>query len=282
MSEIRLTETVRDALQGIDTFIPTHKKLAYIDALVKVGFDCLDIGSLVSPKAVPQMSDTEEVIRRIESISDKTRLMVLVVNEKGARKAAEFPQISTIAFPYSVSQAFLKRNLNMDGSKAKETVLSLLFLPELQKLEKVIYLSMGFGNPYGDDWSLDLLTETAAQFSEAGVRNMPLSDILGEANPDRIFQVYSTLIPQFPDVDFGLHLHTKSSESFEKLDAAYEAGVRSFETVTNGLGGCPFAADEMTGNLSTQDFIAFCDQKNIQLQLDRNAFEKAIQIANTL
>ena len=169
----------------------------------------------------------------------------------------------------------------METAKAKETVISLLTLSELDRLEKVIYLSMGFGNPYGDDWSLDMLTETTAYFYEAGIRNMPLSDILGEANPERIYQVYNTLIPLFPEVDFGLHLHTRPSDSIEKLEAAYEAGVRSFETVTNGLGGCPFAADELVGNLSTQDLIAFCDQMNIPLQLDRTALEKAIRIANT-
>jgi hydroxymethylglutaryl-CoA lyase len=281
MTEIRITETVRDALQGIDKFVPTAKKIEYTHALLKVGFDCIDVGSFVSPKAVPQMADTEVVIGHLGTESDPTPLMVLVVNETGARKAAGFPQITSICFPYSVSPEFLKRNLKMETAKAKEIVISLLTLPELDRLEKVIYLSMGFGNPYGDDWSLDMLTETAAYFYEAGIRNMPLSDILGEANPERIYQVYNTLIPLFPEVDFGLHLHTRPSDSIEKLEAAYEAGVRSFETVTNGLGGCPFAADELVGNLSTQDFIAFCDQKNIPLQLDRAALEKAIRISNT-
>lgn len=282
MSEIRITETVRDALQGIEKFIPTAKKIEYAQALLKVGFDCIDVGSFVSPKAVPQMADTEEVISHLNSESLLTPLMVLVVNETGARKAAGFPQITSICFPYSVSPEFLKRNLKMETAKAKETVISLLTLPELDRLEKVIYLSMGFGNPYGDEWSQDLLNETVSGFYEAGVRNMPLSDILGQADPDRIYLVYSSLIPQFPEVDFGLHLHTRPTDSLAKLEAAYEAGVRSFETVSNGLGGCPFAADEMIGNLSTQDFIAFCDQKNIPLTLDRIALEKAILIANTL
>ncbi|NOU48570.1 MAG: hydroxymethylglutaryl-CoA lyase [Bacteroidales bacterium] len=275
MSTIRITETVRDALQGLPGFISTEKKTAYIQSLLKVGFDCIDIGSFVSPKAVPQMADTCQVIQNLDFTESGSQVMVLVVNEKGAEKAAGIPQINCISFPYSVSPTFLQRNLKLNNQHAIEIVKNIATSAYANRLEFIVYLSMGFGNPYGDDWSLSLLNDTVSAFYQLGIRNMPLSDILGEASPDRIFSVYNTLIPLFPDVDFGLHLHTKPSESFAKLEAAYDAGVRSFETVLNGLGGCPFAADEMVGNLSTQDFIAFCDKKNIPLKINREAFAKA-------
>lgn len=282
MSPIHLTETVRDALQGIEKFIPTAKKIEYIRALLKVGFDCIDIGSFVSPKAVPQMADTAQVIQNLNFTESKTKAMVLVVNEQGAERATQFPFITDISYPYSVSPTFLQRNLKMDTEQSKKTINSISESVKTSRLNFVVYLSMGFGNPYGDDWSLNLLTDTVREFYKLGIRKMPLSDILGEASPERIFEVYNTLIPLFPDVDFGLHLHTKPTESYAKLEAAYEASVRSFETVLNGLGGCPFAANEMVGNLSTQDFVAFCDKKNIPLKLDRSALAKAIEIASGL
>ncbi len=282
MSPIHLTETVRDALQGIEKFIPTAKKIEYIRALLKVGFDCIDIGSFVSPKAVPQMAETAQVIQNLNFTDSKTKAMVLVVNEQGAERATQFPFITDISYPYSVSPTFLQRNLKMDTVQSKKTINSISESVKTSRLNFVVYLSMGFGNPYGDDWSLNLLTDTVREFYKLGIRKMPLSDILGEASPERIFEVYNTLIPPFPDVDFGLHLHTKPTESYAKLESAYEAGVRSFETVLNGLGGCPFAANEMVGNLSTQDFVAFCDKKNIPLNLDRSALAKAIEIASGL
>jgi hydroxymethylglutaryl-CoA lyase len=275
MSTIRLTETVRDALQGIPGFISTEKKTAYIQSLLKIGFDCIDIGSFVSARAVPQMADTGQVIQNLDFTGSKSQVMVLVVNEKGAEKAAGIPQINCISFPYSVSHTFLQRNLKLNTQYALEIVKNIATSAYAKRLDFIVYLSMGFGNPYGDEWSLDLLKDTVSDFYQLGIRNMPLSDILGETDPDRIFSVYNTLIPMFPDVDFGLHLHTKPTESFAKLEAAYEAGVRSYETVLNGLGGCPFAADKMVGNLSTQDFIVFCDKKNIPLKINREAFAQA-------
>ena len=279
MSTIHITETVRDALQGIPGFVPTEMKTAYTQSLLKVGFDCIDIGSFVSPKAVPQMADTGQVIQNLDFNHSKSNRMVLVVNEKGAEKAAEIPQINSISFPYSVSPTFLQRNMKLDTARAFEIVRNIATSSYAKRLDFTVYLSMGLGNPYGDDWSLELLTNSITELYKSGIRKMPLSDILGEASPDMIFMVYSKIIPMFPDVQFGLHLHTKPSESFAKMEAAYTAGVTNFETVLNGLGGCPFAADELVGNLSTQDLIAFCDMKEIPLTLDRTALEKSVEIA---
>ena len=225
------------------------------------------------------MADTEQVIHNLDFTESKSKMMVLVVNEKGAEKAAGIPQINRISFPYSVSPTFLYRNLKLNTSHALEIVRNISTAAYATRLDFIVYLSMGFGNPYGDAWNLDLLKDAVSDLYQLGIRIMPLSDILGEASPDRIFSVYNTLIPLYPDVEFGLHLHTKPSESYAKLDAAYSAGVRSFETVLNGLGGCPFAADEMVGNLSTQDFIMYCDTKQIPLTIDRTALEKSIEIA---
>ncbi len=281
MSEIQITETVRDALQGIETLIATDKKTEYAQALINVGFDCVDIGSFVSSKAVPQMADTEQVLHNLTFTNGK-RSMVLVVNAKGAAKASRFPHLTEVSYPYSVSPTFLQRNLKISVDDAKET-LRLIHETTLKSgLNFVVYLSMGLGNPYGDDWSIQLLTDTVNELYTIGIRNMPLSDILGEASPDRIFEVYNTLIPLFKDVDFGLHLHTKPGVSFAKLEAAFSAGVRSFESVTNGLGGCPFAASKMVGNLSTQQLIQFCDQKGIPLTLNREAYQEAIYLANNI
>lgn len=279
MPAVHLTETVRDALQGIPGFIPTEKKKTYIQSLLKVGFDSIDIGSFVSPKAVPQMADTEILFHEIDFTISKSKTTVLVVNEKGAEKAADFNQIYGITFPYSISPTFLQRNLKLNAEHALEIVRNIATSAYTKRLHFIVYLSMGFGNPYGDDWSMDLLINSITDLYKSGIRNMPLSDILGDAGPDRIFSVYNKIIPMFPDVEFGLHLHTKSSESFDKLDAAYTAGVRNFETVLNGLGGCPFAAEELVGNLSTQEFIRYCDMKEIPLSLDRFALEKTIEIA---
>lgn len=277
---IKITETARDAMQGIKTFIPTANKLAYVNALLKVGFDTLDVGSFVSPRVIPQMADTREVILGMEIPDQSPEIMALVVNRRGTEDALRCDRVHCLTYPYSISPTFLKRNLNADEAKALAIVKDIAELTFAKKRDLVIYLSMALGNPYGDDWSVQLVVDGAAKLYEAGIRRMPLSDILGEASPDTIYKVYENLIPAFPDVDFGLHLHTKPSHSFDKLEAAWEAGVRSFETVFNGLGGCPTAADEMVGNLSTQNLLHFCDRKKIETKLDRKALDKVVLMHN--
>jgi hydroxymethylglutaryl-CoA lyase len=273
---IRITETIRDALQGIQTYVPTRQKLEYTNLLLRAGFDLLDVGSFVSPKLIPQMADTAELVAGIDKHLSSTRIMTLVVNSKGVEQAMEFPVIEALSYPFAVSPTFLKRNLNTSPELALKNLSSMISLTAGRKINWVVYLSMGLGNPYGDPWSADLVVDAAATLYDLGIRSMPLSDILGLASPETIFDVYEKLIPSFPDVDFGLHLHTKPSESFIKLEAAWDAGVRSYETALGGLGGCPTAASEMVGNLNTLSLLQFCRQKNISTPIDEAILQEAL------
>ncbi len=270
---IHITETARDAMQGIKTFIPTARKLAYVDALLKVGFNTLDVGSFVSPRVIPQMADTRDVVLGMNLPDNPAEIMVLVVNKRGTEDALRCERVQCLTYPFSISPTFLKRNLNADEPKALGIVKEITELAFPKGRQLVIYLSMALGNPYGDDWSIQMVIDGAEKLYQLGVRRMPLSDILGEATPDTIYKVYEKLIPAFTDVDFGLHLHTKPSLAYPKIEAAWEAGVRSYETVFSGLGGCPTAADEMVGNLSTQSLVQFCDSKKIPLNLNREALD---------
>lgn len=276
---IHITETARDAMQGIKTCIPTQKKVAYVNALLRAGFNTVDAGSFVSPRAIPQMADTMEVLRHIDLPAQAPELMVLVVNKRGVEQASKCVRVSCLSYPFSISPTFLKRNLNTDEQGSLNAIAQIVGASKPRNFELVMYLSMALGNPYGDDWSIDMVIDGAAKLHALGIRRMPLSDIMGEAGAERIYAVYDRLIPAFPDVDFGLHLHTKPSESHAKLEAAWEAGVRSFETVLNGLGGCPTAADEMVGNLSTQDLILFFEKKGISHPIDAVALQEAIWLA---
>jgi hydroxymethylglutaryl-CoA lyase len=239
----------------------------------------LDTGSFVSPKTIPQMADTGKVLDQLVFPAKRPEIMVLVVNKRGVEQALQYSQVNCISYPFSVSPTFLRRNLNTDEKGSLHTLKEIMDMAH-GRLDAVIYLSMGLGNPYGDDWSVGMVQEKAGLLYELGVRRMPLSDILGDATPDKIHCVYETIIPAFPDVDFGLHLHTRPSLSYTKLEAAWEAGVRSYETVMNGLGGCPTAADEMVGNLSTQDLMFFCQNKGIPHGLNSEALYEAAVLAS--
>lgn len=277
---IRITETVRDALQGLKSFIPTPLKIKYVNHLLRAGFDILDVGSFVSPRLIPQMADTSDVVAGIDKPSGSSRIMTLVVNAKGVENALNFPVVAALSYPFSVSPTFLKRNLNTSPELALNNLSLMISLAADRNVEWVVYLSMGLGNPYGDPWSTDLVIDTAASLYKIGIRNMPLSDILGLAKPDTIFNVYEKLIPAFPDVDFGLHLHTKPSDSFNKLEAAWEAGVRSYETVLGGLGGCPTAASKMVGNLNTLSLLQFCNSKNIGTRINEDILQQALLLTS--
>jgi hydroxymethylglutaryl-CoA lyase len=274
---IKITETARDAMQGIKHFIPTEVKIKYINTLLRCGFTTVDCGSFVSPKVIPQMADSLQVIQQLEIPAKSPELMALVVNAKGTQTAIESGRVTCLSYPFSVSPTFLSRNLNTDEASALALVKNMIQITEGKNIDWVIYLSMGFGNPYGDAWSIQKVADSASKLFDLGIRRMPLSDILGEANPDVIYEVYDYLNSNIPEVDFGLHLHTKPSESFLKLEAAHAAGVTSYETVLNGFGGCPTAADEMVGNLSTQDLMRFFDTKNIPTGLNYRSIQEAAQ-----
>ncbi len=273
--KVHITETARDAMQGIENFIPTQDKIQYINLLLRAGFDTVDCGSFVSPRIIPQMADSAVVISQLDFPDNRPEIMALAVNEKGVEKALENEQINCLCYPFSVSPTFLKRNLNSDEKHALRTIDRMQAIGQRRKLNWVIYLSMGLGNPYGDDWSLGLISDTAGMLIEKGFKRLPLSDILGEAKPDIIYNTFKMLNNSFPECDFGLHLHTRPSETFQKLDAAWEAGVRSFETVLGGLGGCPTAASEMVGNLNTRTLLHFLKLKNYPYPIDDEILHEA-------
>lgn len=277
---IRITETARDAMQGIKQIIPTELKIRYINVLLQAGFDTVDCGSFVSKRVIPQMADSVDVMKGLVFPKDVPELMMLVVNMSGVEMAMQCTRVQCLSYPYSVSPTFLQRNLHSDESKALESLKNMIDRSKERKFEWVVYLSMALGNPYGDDWSVNKVIDGAAKLYELGIRRMPLSDILGEASADLIFDVYKQLIPCFPDVDFGLHLHTKPTESAVKIEAAYSAGVRSFETVLNGFGGCPTAASTMVGNLSTQSLLQFCERNGLQTKINQQALHNAIEISS--
>ncbi|HMM11189.1 MAG TPA: hypothetical protein PKE03_03745 [Bacteroidales bacterium] len=278
---IRITETVRDALQGLKTFVPTDIKIQYVNLLLKAGFDVLDVGSFVSPGIIPQMADTPEVVGNIEQHPATTRIMVLVVNAKSVQRALSFPNIQVLSYPFSVSPTFLRRNLNTTPEGALQNLKTMMELTSGKNISWLVYLSMGLGNPYGDPWSPSMVADIAGELYSLGIRNMPLSDILGQARPETIFEVYENLIPSFPDVDFGLHLHTRPNESYAKLEAAWDAGVRSIETVLGGLGGCPTAASTMVGNLDTMSLLQFCKEKGIATHIDEQILAQALTLTTS-
>jgi len=265
---LKIIETPRDGFQGIEMFIPTAVKTAYINQLLKAGFETVEVGSFVSPRAIPQMKDTPEVLAGLDLSESKSKVMTLVANMKGGLEAMRFNIIDQLYFPFALSETFQRKNINSDFNKSK------LFVRELQSIafeknkELLVVISMGFGNPYGDPWSVEMLVDIAGYFYEQGFRTLPIADVVGLAEPDQIHAVYSKLIPAFPDMEFGIHLHTVPSKYYDKVDAAYQAGVRRFDTVLGGIGGCPMTDRELLGNLNTLSLIAYCEKNGIEHGLD--------------
>lgn len=265
---IKIIETPRDGLQGLPDFIPTEQKVAYIDKLLKVGFDTVEVGSFVSEKAIPQMRDTAEVLRRLDVSQSGSKIMVLVGNRRGGEEAARFDAVDRVLYPFSISGTFLARNLNSSFDKAKGTVNDLLEICDKSEKELIVYLTMAFGNPYGDPWSVNMVVDWAGYLAELSLKIIPLSDILGDVTPERITGGYTALIKAFPGVEFGIHLHARPGEWYHKVDAAWKAGVRRFDSVTGGIGGCPMADDELVGNLNTLDLVSYCEENEIEHGLD--------------
>ncbi len=278
---VKLIETVRDGLQGLKAFIPTDKKIEYINALLQIGFDAIDVGSFVSEKAIPQMADTAEVIHGLNISDSKTKLMVLVANKMGAEKASNFDVIDQLIYPFSISQTFLKKNINTDFMKAENQIDEILNVCEKKKKELVVYLAMAFGNPYGDDWSMDIIHEWIDKFVQKDIRIIPLSDITGESTPQKIHDIYSSIIPVYPNVEFGFHLHTMKDGWYDKIDAAYQSGCRRFDSVLGGLGGCPMTGYELLTNIDTQDMINYLMQNSIHHGMDLSELKIASEIASS-
>ena len=262
MSEqVKIIECPRDAMQGIKDFIPTIKKVQYIQSLLRVGFDTIDFGSFVSPKAIPQMVDTAEVLAQLDLSSTTSKLLAIIANLRGAEAAAQHPEIDYLGYPFSISENFQMRNTHKTIAQSVLILDSILNIADKTNKEVVAYLSMGFGNPYGDPWNVDIVGEWTERLSKMGVRILSLSDTIGSSNSENITYLFSNLIPHYQDIEFGAHLHTTPDSWFEKVDAAYKSGCRRFDGAIQGFGGCPMAKDELTGNMPTEKLLSYITTK---------------------
>jgi hydroxymethylglutaryl-CoA lyase len=277
---IKLIECPRDAMQGIHEFIPTDLKAKYINALLKVGFDTIDFGSFVSAKAIPQLKDTAELVKKLDLSNTKSKLLAIIANTRGAQDACKFEEIDYLGFPFSISETFQQRNTN---SSIQE---SLIKVEEIQNLcannnkKAVLYLSMGFGNPYGDDYNLEILSRWTEKLIDLDVQILALSDTIGVSTPEKIKEIYPYLIQKYDQIEWGLHLHSTPQQSEEKIKAAFESGCTRFDSAIKGFGGCPMATNDLTGNIATEKVIEYLNQNQVKKVLDQLAFTKAIGISD--
>jgi len=269
-------------MQGIHEFIPTGIKAKYINLLLQVGFDTIDFGSFVSPKAIPQMQDTVEVLKKLDLGTTKSKLLAIIANYRGAEDAAQHDEIFYLGYPFSISQTFQQRNANTSIDNAFDTVKRINELCSTKNKELLIYLSMGFGNPYGDEWNAEIVQNWAEKLIDEGIKTIALSDTVGVATPEQIIGIYPALCDIFPDTEFGLHLHATPYNWQEKIAASYKSGCKRFDAAIKGYGGCPMAADELTGNIATENLIYYLQSKNEQLGLNLDKFGEAIEYANTV
>lgn len=277
---MKIIECPRDAMQGIKEFIPTERKIEYLNKLLKIGFDTLDFGSFVSPKAIPQLADTAEVIEGIDLSLSNTELLAICANFRGAEDIVKFEEIRYLGFPFSVSETFQQRNTKKSIKEAFEEVLEISSLADKNNKDLVVYLSMAFGNPYGDQWHPDIVTNWTELLVEEGIEIISLADTVGSSSPESISKLFSTIIPAFPDVEIGAHFHTKPDAWEEKVKSAYDNGCKRFDGALKGYGGCPMAKDELTGNMATENLLAFMDSNLIEHNLNLEHFEEAMDFAN--
>ena len=276
-SGIQITECPRDAMQGISAFIPTDIKAAYINLLLQVGFDTVDFGSFVSPKAIPQMQDTAEVLKKLDMSSTRSKLLAIIANYRGAEDASKHNEITYLGFPFSISETFQQRNTNVSVGEAFETVKRINDLCHTTDKELLVYLSMGFGNPYGDEWSEELVLQWADKLIKERVKYISLADTIGIAGPGQIESLYTLLSENFPETIFGVHLHSTPHTWHNKVEAAYKSGCKRFDTALKGYGGCPMAKDELTGNIATENVIAYLKSQNIDLGLNLDKLGEAME-----
>ncbi len=254
---IKIIECPRDAMQGIKAFIPTEKKVQYIQSLLRVGFDTIDFGSFVSPKAIPQMVDTAEVLSQLDLSATTSKLLAIIANTRGANDACQHPEIDYLGYPFSISENFQMRNTHKTIAQSVVTLSEILELANTHNKEVVVYISMGFGNPYGDPWNVDIVGEWTERLSKMGVKILSLSDTIGSSDPENIDYLFSNLIPAYTNIEFGAHLHTTPTTWHEKVDAAFKAGCVRFDGAIQGFGGCPMAKDELTGNMPTEKLLSY-------------------------
>lgn len=271
--EIKLIECPRDAAQGIHEFIPTQLKADYINSLLKVGFDTIDFGSFVSPKAIPQLKDTAEVLSKLELDNTDSKLLAIVANKRGADDAINFEEINYLGFPFSVSETFQQRNTNSSIDESLARVEEIQNLCVKNKKEMVVYLSMAFGNPYGDKWNEDIVAKWAEKLhNRLDINILALSDTIGTSNNKNISSLFSTLIPEFDKVEFGAHLHTTPDTWEEKIAASINSGCNRFDGAIKGFGGCPMAKDELTGNMPTEKMISYFEEQNFETNINHGKF----------
>lgn len=281
METVKIIECPRDAMQGLTEFIPTEKKIEYINQLLKCGFDTLDFGSFVSPKAIPQLRDTVEVLEKIE-LTD-TKMLAIIANERGAEDAVKFGEIGFLGYPFSVSETFQQRNTNATIDESWKRLEFIQNLTEKNNKQLVVYLSMGFGNPYGDPWNSEIVIDWSEKLSsQLGIKILALSDTIGAANPELVSSLFKDLIPALPHVEFGAHLHTIPQNAAALVEAAYQSGCRRFDGAIKGFGGCPMAADDLTGNMPTERMLDWFDGQNIPTGVNREAFETAMAMSTSV
>ena len=281
-SPLTLIECPRDAMQGWAHFIPTAQKIDYLNLLLRVGFDILDYGSFVSAKAIPQLADTKEVTPKLDLSNTRTKLLAIIANTRGAEDAVQYDEVTYLGFPFSISETFQLRNTN------KTIAQSLAQVEEMQKLcvqrnkELLIYISMGFGNPYGDEYNAEVAINWVGRLAGLGIKNIAMADTVGVAEPGNISYIYNNLIPEFKGINIGAHFHSAPDKWEEKIDAAFNAGCIRYDSAMKGIGGCPMAEDELVGNIATENIINWCEQMNIPLNINKNAFAEAWEMAGRI
>ena len=275
MQQVKIIECPRDAMQGIKDWIPTEKKIQYIQALLRCGFDTIDFGSFVSPKAIPQMRDTAEVLANLDLSNTKSKLLAIVANLRGAQDAVKFPEIDYLGYPFSISENFQMRNTHKTIAESVELLQEILDLADANNKKVVAYLSMGFGNPYGDPWNVEIVAEWTEKLSAMGVEIISLSDTIGSSTPEIITYLFSNLIPAYPQIEFGAHLHTTPDTWREKVHAAAEAGCVRFDGAIQGFGGCPMAKDDLTGNMPTEKLLSYFQTSKQDTHVNAILFESA-------
>jgi len=281
-SKLKIVECPRDAMQGIKTFIPTNEKVRYIQSLLGCGFDTLDFGSFVSPKAIPQMVDTAEVLAKLDLSKTNSKLLSIVANVRGAEDAVSHPEVDYLGFPFSISENFQMRNTHKTIAQSVETLQEVFNLADAANKEVVTYISMGFGNPYGDPWDVDIVGEWTEKLAKMGAKILSLSDTVGSSDPETISYLFSNLIPKYPSIEFGAHLHTTPTKWHEKVAAAYESGCRRFDGAIQGFGGCPMAKDDLTGNMPTEKMLSYFTSEKVESGVNWMAFEASYNKATEL
>ncbi|MEO8235517.1 MAG: hydroxymethylglutaryl-CoA lyase [Flavobacterium sp.] len=282
MEPIKIIECPRDAMQGIKPFIPTDRKVAYIQSLLRVGFDTIDFGSFVSAKAIPQMQDTAQVLAQLDLSQTTSKLLAIIANTQGAELASIHKEIKYLGFPFSISENFQMRNTHKTIAESLVTLQEILEIADRTNKEVVTYISMGFGNPYGDPWNVEIVGEWTEKLANMGVKILSLSDTVGTSTPEVISYLFSNLIPKYPNIEFGAHLHTTPEKWHEKIDAAYKAGCRRYDGAIQGFGGCPMAKDDLTGNMPTEKMLSYFTTQKENTNTSPMSFESAYNVASRL